>query len=103
MHAPSLPFLAVLASTAAAAAQSPRLLHSFERQQLTDRYLSEGVNAADINGDGHMDVIYGPLWFAGPDWKKAHVIFPPLPQNRDGYTLTVRCSRNGTAARFPHE
>jgi hypothetical protein len=70
---------------AAASAESPRLLHSFERQQLTDRYFSEGVNAADINGDGHMDIIYGPLWFAGPDWKKESVIYPPLPQNREAY------------------
>ena len=99
----TLPALLLLTAIASPSPAQDYKLHKFERQQLTDRYLSEGVNAADINGDGHMDVIYGPLWFAGPDWKKAHVIFPPLPQNRDGYTLTVRCSRNGTAARFPHE
>ena len=42
--------------------------HSFERVQLTNRYYSEGINAADIDGDGVMDVIHGPFWFAGPDF-----------------------------------
>ena len=79
-------YLLSLLAAAAAPAQSPRLLHSFERQQLTDRYYSEGINAADINGDGHMDLIYGPLWFAGPDWKKENIIYPPLPQNREAYS-----------------
>ena len=79
------PVLAVLASTGAACAQSANTLHTFERQQLTDRYFSEGINAADINGDGHMDMIYGPVWYAGPDWKKENVIYPAVPQNRDAY------------------
>jgi len=62
-----------------------RQLHSFERVQLMDRYYSEGINAADINGDGHMDVIHGPFWFAGPDFKTRHLIYQTPPQNREGY------------------
>ena len=27
-------------------------LHTFERVQLIDRYYSEGINAADVDGDG---------------------------------------------------
>lgn len=60
-------------------------LHSFERVQLIDRYYSEGINAADINGDGYMDVIHGPFWFAGPDYKKSNIIYQAPPQNREGY------------------
>jgi len=60
-------------------------LHTFERVQLIDRYYSEGINAADIDGDGHMDAIHGPFWFAGPDFKKSSIIYQAAPQNRDGY------------------
>jgi hypothetical protein len=61
------------------------LLHSFERQQLTDVYFSEGANAGDINSDGVMDVVYGPYWFAGPDYQAKHEIYAPVPQNVNGY------------------
>ena len=33
------------------------VLHSFERQQLTDTYFSEGANFGDINRDGKLDAI----------------------------------------------
>lgn len=62
-----------------------RQLHTFERQQLMDRYYSEGINAADINGDGNMDVIHGPFWFAGPNFKKENIIYQTPPQNREAY------------------
>src|SRR5262245_4024172 len=60
-------------------------LHRFERKQLTDVYYSEGAGFGDINGDGKTDLVYGPLWWAGPDWKTAREIYPPKPQNREGY------------------
>lgn len=60
-------------------------LHSFERKQLTDVYYSEGANAGDVNGDGVMDVVYGPYWFAGPDYSTKHEIYAPVPQNTAGY------------------
>jgi putative membrane-bound dehydrogenase-like protein len=60
-------------------------LHTFERIELTDTYFSEGAGVGDINGDGHMDVVHGPYWFAGPDFKNKHEIYPAEPQNRKGY------------------
>lgn len=72
-------------------ATAPRLpageptLHQFDRQVLTDVYYSEGVNAGDLNGDGHPDIVHGPYWFAGPDFKQQHEIYAATPQNRDRY------------------
>ncbi|PQO33631.1 FG-GAP repeat domain-containing protein [Blastopirellula marina] len=60
-------------------------LHTFDRQQLTGTYFSEGANAADINGDGIADVVYGPYWFEGPEYTTKHEIYKPVPQNRDRY------------------
>ena len=75
--------LLLVAVTVALAAD--RELHSFERIQLTDRYYSEGINGADVNGDGHVDAIHGPFWFAGPGFKTKKLIYQAAPQNREGY------------------
>lgn len=60
-------------------------LHSFNRQQLTDVYYSEGIAAGDLNRDGHIDLIYGPLWFVGPDFQEHHEIYQAKPQPKDRY------------------
>lgn len=60
-------------------------LHSFQRQQLTGAYFSEGVNFGDLNNDEHHDIVYGPYWFAGPDFTTKHEIYQPVPQNVEGY------------------
>ncbi|MGI9471067.1 MAG: FG-GAP repeat domain-containing protein, partial [Rubripirellula sp.] len=57
----------------------------FETQRLSDVYFSEGANAGDVNGDGNVDVVCGPYWYEGPDFKRKHAIYEPLPQNRDRY------------------
>tara|TARA_R110002049_G_scaffold4601_5_gene32501 strand:+ start:693918 stop:699713 length:5796 start_codon:yes stop_codon:yes gene_type:complete len=61
------------------------VVHSFKRQQLSETYFSEGANAADVNGDGVADVVYGPYWFEGPKFTAKHEIYKPVPQNRDRY------------------
>ncbi|MCH7987977.1 MAG: VCBS repeat-containing protein, partial [Planctomycetes bacterium] len=60
-------------------------LHTFDRIQLTDVYYSEGANFGDLNRDGVMDIVYGPFWFQGPDYKTKHEIYPAIPQNTNGY------------------
>ncbi|MDZ4402716.1 hypothetical protein [Prosthecobacter sp.] len=69
----------------ASAAMAQPMLHTFDRVILTDIYYSEGINAADIDNDGHMDAIYGPFWFAGPDFKTKHLIYKAFPQPREAY------------------
>ena len=81
MKTPALAFFAAVIT--AQAAEFP--LHSFERIQLTDRYYSEGINAADVDGDGQVDAIHGPFWFAGPEFQTKKLIYQAAPQNREGY------------------
>jgi hypothetical protein len=77
--------LTLAASISTAVRAEERVLHSFERKQLTDVYYSEGANAGDIDGDGQADVVYGPYWFEGPAFEKKHELYPARPQNREGY------------------
>ncbi|MCA9774986.1 MAG: hypothetical protein KC466_21380, partial [Myxococcales bacterium] len=62
-----------------------RELHSFDRIRLTDVYYSEGASAGDIDGDGHVDAVYGPYWFAGPKFEEKHEFYAPVPQPTDRY------------------
>ncbi|MCA9055360.1 MAG: FG-GAP repeat protein, partial [Planctomycetaceae bacterium] len=75
----------LLGSPGLNSAADDRVVHTFERQQLTDVYFSEGANAGDVNHDGVADVVYGPYWFAGPDYSTRGEIYPPVPQNTDRY------------------
>lgn len=45
----------------------------FRKTVLWTGFLSEGVAVADFNNDGIMDIISGPKWFEGPDWKSHDV------------------------------
>jgi putative membrane-bound dehydrogenase-like protein len=60
-------------------------LHSFERQTLSTEYFCEGAGLGDVSRDGKPDVVAGPYWYAGPDFKAKHEIYPPKPQNRNRY------------------
>ena len=81
-------FLILLVVPAIACAQLPAAnptLHTFQRVRLTNTYYSEGANFGDINNDGVNDVVYGPYWFAGPDFQTRHEIYQPVPQPTERY------------------
>lgn len=59
--------------------------HAFQRIELTSEYYSEGANAGDLNRDGKPDIVSGPYWYVGPSFQEKHAIYPPVPQNREGY------------------
>ena len=61
--------LIILASVGLATAQE---LHTFTRIQLSDQFWSEGATYGDLNNDRVNDIISGPWWWEGPDFKARH-------------------------------
>jgi len=49
----------------------------WERRVLTDKYYCDGIQCGDFNRDGKLDIVAGPFWYAGPDFKTTHEIYPP--------------------------
>jgi len=56
---------------AAPARPAPPSPMKWERYQLSDQFFSEGAAVGDFNKDGKMDVVAGPYWYEGPDFKSA--------------------------------
>jgi hypothetical protein len=53
-------------------------------RQLTDLFYSESVAAGDLNHDGYDEIVAGPFYYVGPDFKAAREIFPPTTVNPAG-------------------
>ncbi|MDB6041199.1 MAG: repeat protein [Verrucomicrobiales bacterium] len=51
-------------------------LVTFKRTQLSDQFWCEGASFGDLNNDGVNDLISGPWWYEGPDFKKRHEFYP---------------------------
>lgn len=80
LHSFRLPLLALTAAAAwtlalaqtAASGAAP----SYRRLQLSDQFYAEGATFGDFNKDGQLDAVAGPYWYAGPDFKERHEIYP---------------------------
>jgi putative membrane-bound dehydrogenase-like protein len=63
-------------------------LHSFKKTQLSEHFWSEGATFGDLNKDGHNDIISGPYWWVGPDFKQKQEYYPATlkfkKKNADG-------------------
>lgn len=57
-------------------ASQKKQLHHFKKIQLTEHFWAEGANFGDFNRDGKMDVVSGPYWYQGPDFKQRHEYSP---------------------------
>jgi len=52
------------------------IVHSFKKIKLSDQFWAEGAHFGDFNRDGIMDVVSGPFWYEGPDFKQRHEFYP---------------------------
>lgn len=71
---------------------------AYKKHQLTDKFYCEGAFHADFNRDGHNDIIAGPYWYAGPEFKQRHEIHTPKAYDPNGYSenfLTYTDDFNG--------
>lgn len=59
---------------------------AWKTQQLTGDFQAEGAAAGDFNNDGVLDIVYGPWWFAGPEFTEKHQIYPHEPIDPRGYS-----------------
>lgn len=51
----------------------------FEKRILHDAYFSDGIATGDLNRDGHPDVVAGPFWYEGPEFKSRREFYPAEP------------------------
>jgi len=49
---------------------------TFKKIRLTDQFWAEGAHFGDFNHDGIMDIVSGPFWYQGPDFKQRHEFAP---------------------------
>ena len=89
------PILAsALAVSAIPAADEKAPAITWKKIVVEKKFRSEGVTVADVNQDGHLDILAGEVWFEGPDWKKVHEIRQPFRDYGDGlksYSETFCC------------
>lgn len=69
-------FVATVVLVAPALVEAKESARTFKKIQLTDKFWAEGASIGDFNHDGKMDVVSGPFWYEGPDFKKSHEFYP---------------------------
>ncbi len=82
------------------AAVAPRPPPAFTTQRLIDHFLCEGASFGDFNRDGMGDVVSGPFWWEGPDFKVRHeiaepVAFDPLHYSKNFFAFPHDFDRDG--------
>src|SRR5688572_29030255 len=85
--------LGLLAGLAFTGAAADKVLHSFDRIQLSDKFWAEGANFGDLNNDGVNDVVAGPYIYTGPDFKERRNLYPAKTtfkkKGADGTTVEI--------------
>ena len=65
----------LLATSATTLVQSAEV-HVFKKTQLSNKFWCEGATFGDFNHDGKKDIVSGPYWYEGPDFKTRHEYYP---------------------------
>lgn len=58
---------------------------AWKKLVLTKDFITEGLSAGDIDGDGVKDLVAGAFWFKGPDFKEGKLYRPGRAQPIDSY------------------
>jgi hypothetical protein len=59
----------------------------FETRELSPDHYSEGADVGDIDGDGTLDLVAGPIWYKGPDFAEGGRVLDPVPTfSQDQYS-----------------
>lgn len=96
MFRPMLSAVLIVASQAAVDAEAP--VTQYRKLQLTDKFFCEGAYYGDFNRDGHVDLVSGPYWYAGPEFEQRHEVREPREFDPKGYSdnfLTYTGDFNG--------
>jgi hypothetical protein len=75
MKTRALVFPIGLLAVAFSLAQAP-LPNPWKKRVLTKDFLTEGLSAGDLDGDGIKDLVAGAFWFKGPDFKQVKAYRP---------------------------
>jgi hypothetical protein len=66
----------------------------WKKLHLTQEFWAEGACVADVNRDGHTDILCGPFWYEGPSFGTRHEIYPAQAEfsmlQPDGSQKTIR-------------
>src|SRR5262247_2458727 len=76
MHIHTLLLASLLVPPALAQSVDPGSI-TFERLTLATDFTCEGATFADLDKDGKQDIIAGPYWYAGPDFRTKHELYTP--------------------------
>ncbi len=73
--------------TAGEAGAGGRPPTTFETTTLSSDHVAEGAAIGDIDGDGTLDLVAGPVWYRGPAFEVGGTLFAPVPTfTRDQYS-----------------
>ena len=70
--------IAGLVCTAALGQAKDFYVHDWTKIHANKHFWAEGGAVGDFNRDGHGDLVVGPYWYAGPDFKARHEIYPAV-------------------------